>query len=77
MAKVHERILELNLAMVAAADTVAVSSAKYYRNRADVEDSTGFTLTTDTTSAQTSPAEIQLGELVPPPTVIRLVFADF
>lgn len=77
MAKAHERVLELSLTLNAAADTAAVTAAKYYRTRAEVEDATGFTLKIDTVAAQVSPAEIQFGELMPPPTHLRLVFAAF
>jgi hypothetical protein len=74
MAKVHDRVLQLNLTMNAGADTVAVTSASYFRDRGSVA---GYPLTTDTVAAQVSPAEIQFGELVPPPTHIRFVFAPF
>ena len=77
MAKVHDRILELSLTMNAAADTVAVTAVKYYRDRGQLDASNGFTLTHTPTSAQTSPAEIQFGELVPPPTHLRMVYANF
>jgi len=74
MAKVHDRILELTFAADTVGHTVAVSAAKYYRTRADLEDSSGFALTIDNTSAQASPAEFNFGELLPPPTTVRLVF---
>lgn len=77
MAKVHDRIVELSLTMNAAADTVAVTAVKYYRDRAELAAANGLLLTTDTVAAQISPAEIQFGELVPPPTHLRFVFAAF
>jgi hypothetical protein len=77
MAKVHERILEFNITLNAASDNLAVTSLKYYRDRAELAASNGLALSIDTTSAQTSPAEIQLGELMPPPTHVRFVFANF
>lgn len=74
MAKAHDRILELTLVADDSAETIAISAAKFYRTRADLDAASGFSLTIDTTAAQTSPAEIQFGELVPPPTHLRLVF---
>lgn len=63
--------------MNAAADTVAVTAANYYRDRSEIDAATPFVLKIDTTAAQTSPAEIQFGELVAPPTHLRLTFAAF
>lgn len=77
MAKVHDRILELSLTMNAAGDTVAVSAVKYYRDRAELAAANGLNMLFDTVAAQVSPAEIQFGELVPPPTHLRMVFAPF
>lgn len=77
MAKVHDRTLELACTMNAAADTVAVTAVNYYRTDAELAANNPFVLTSTPTSAQTSPADITLGELVPPPTRIRLTFANF
>lgn len=75
--KVHDRILQVNLTMNAAGDTVAVSSVVYFRDRGELAAGNGSKMTIDNTSAQTSPAEIQFGELVPPPTHMQFVFAAF
>jgi hypothetical protein len=77
MAKIHDRVIELALTMNAAADTVAVTAVNYYRDRAQLDASNPIVLSSTPTSAQTSPAEISLGELLPPPTHIRLTFANF
>jgi hypothetical protein len=77
MAKVHERVLELAVTLNAAADTIQVTSAKYSRTRANVEDASGYALSYTPTTAQTSPAEIAFGELLPPPTHLRFTFANF
>lgn len=74
MSKVHDRVLEVNFVFDESDDTVAVSSIQYYRDRAQLDAATGLALKIDTTAAQTSPAEIQFGEIVPPPTHLRLKF---
>jgi hypothetical protein len=75
--KVHDRILELSLTMNAAGDTVAVTAVKYYRDRGKLAAGEAQAMVIDTTAAQTSPAEVAFGELVPPPTHLRMVFAAF
>jgi hypothetical protein len=77
MAKVHERTVEFALTMNAAADTVAVTAVNYYRDDAQLAASAPFALKFDTTSAQTSPADILFGELMPPPTRVRFTFSAF
>jgi len=77
MAKAHDRILEFNIALVAAADTLEVTSAKFYRDRGQLAAGTGFTLTISGGAAGTSPKEVEFGELAPPPTHARFVFAAF
>lgn len=77
MAKVHDRILEFNITLNAAADTLAVTSIKFYRDRAKLAASEGFNIPIDTVAAQTSAAEVQVDETMPPPTHYRFVFANF
>lgn len=74
MAKIHDRIVEITLLTDDSADTLAVSAVKYYRDRGELDASNGLSLSFTPTTAQTSPAEITLGELMPPPTHIRFVF---
>lgn len=77
MAKVHDRIVEFNITLVAAADTLAVDSVKFYRDRAQLDASNGLTINTSGGAAGTSPKEVSLGEVLPPPTIVRFVFANF
>ncbi|HJW27950.1 MAG TPA: hypothetical protein VJ508_01740 [Saprospiraceae bacterium] len=77
MAKVHERIAEFQLTLNAAADTLQVTALNYYRTEAELAAANPFVMTANPLSAQTSPAEILLGENLPPPTKIRFVFAAF
>jgi hypothetical protein len=74
---VTAKILELNITLVAAADTLAVDSAKFYFSRQKQKDSDGYTVPVVGGAAGTSPKEIELGSVLPPPTVIRFVFANF
>lgn len=75
MAKAHDRIVEFTLALVAAADTLAVSAVKYYRDRGQQLAGTGYSIAFSGGSAAVDPVEIVLGELLPPPTHVR--FAGF
>jgi len=77
MAKVHERTIEFAITLNAAADTLAVSALNYYRDDSQLAASTPFALKIDTNAAQTSPADIILGELMPPPTRVRFTFSAF
>jgi hypothetical protein len=77
MAKIHDRIIEFNITLVAAADTLAVDSVKYYRDRGQLDASNGLSLAISGGSAGTSPKEVSLGETMPPPTHARFVFANF
>lgn len=75
MAKIHDRIVEIVFTADCSGHTVAVSGLNYYRTRAKLEDSKPFAITYSPTTAQSvssASAEIALGELLPPPTVIRL-----
>lgn len=77
MAKAHDRIGEAALTLSAAADTIAVTAFNFYRDRAKLAAAVGFALTYSPSSAQTSPAEIQFGEALPPITHLRFVFSPF
>jgi len=76
MAKAHDRILELTVVPEPTGNTVAVTAVKYYRDRAQLDAGNGF-LTSGTVAAGTTGVEVQIGEVLPPPTHIRFVFADF
>lgn len=71
MAKVHDRILELVFVADDSAETVAVSAVNYYRDRSYA---TGFPLKFTQDAALTTGTELAFGELVPPPTHIKLTF---
>ena len=77
MAKIHDRIVEFNIALVAAADTLEVTSVKYYRDRGQLDASNGKLLPITGGAAATSPREIAFGDTMPPPTHVRFVFANF
>lgn len=77
MAKVHDRVVEFNITLNAAGDTLAVDSVKYYRDRGQLTAGNGFTLAIADGSAGTSPKEISFGETMPPPTHARFVFSAF
>lgn len=77
MAKVHDRILEFNVTLNAAGDTLAVDSIKYYRDRGALALGQSITLAQSGGTAGTSPKEVELGETVPPPTHVRFVFSAF
>jgi hypothetical protein len=70
----HDRIVEIVFTAANGAQTVTVSGLNYYRNRAKLIDAAGFKITFSPTTAQAvaNPPEIFLGEILPPPTVIRL-----
>jgi hypothetical protein len=77
MAKAHDRIVELSITPNAGADTIAITAVKYYRDRAQLAASNGFSLAFSGGSAATTGVECALGETLPPPTHIRLVFPTF
>lgn len=77
MAKSHDRIVEFNITLSAAGDTLQVDSVKYYRDRGQLDASNGFALAISGGAAGVSPKEISLGETMPPPTHVRFVFANF
>jgi len=77
MSKAHSRIVELLVTMNAAADTVTVTGVNYYRDEGQLVAATPYALKFTSGSAQTSPSDIFLGELLPPPTQIRFTFSAF
>jgi len=74
MAKVHDRILELVFVADDSAETVVVSAVNYYRSEAEFAASNPFVMTFTQTSPNTTGTDLVLGELLPPPTKIRLTF---
>ena len=72
MGKVHDRILALAVTADEGDDTLVVSGATYYRTRQDYTDGSGFTMEI-TAGAAAASTEIEMGELLPPPTHIVLV----
>jgi len=77
MAKVHDRTIEFAVTMSAAADTVTVTAVNYYRDDSQLAAANTFPLKFTLGAAQTSPSDILLGELMPPPTRVRFTFAAF
>ena len=79
MAKVHLRTLELLVTTNNGAQTVAVTKVNYYRSDAELAAATPFTLAATATESGTalgtavaSPYDVFTGELVPPPSRIRI-----
>lgn len=73
MAKMHDRILELDFTADDSAETVVVNEVNYFRDRSTLP-SSGFALKFTQSSPNTTGTEIALGELLPPPTHILLTF---
>lgn len=79
MAKVHTRTLELKVTTNNGAQTVAVTAVNYYRTDAELAAATPFPLAATAAESGTalgvavaSPYDVFLGELVPPPSRIRI-----
>lgn len=75
MSKAHERVVEIVFTAANGAQTVTVNGLNYYRDRGQLLAATPQKLVfTPSGSAQAValPPEIVLGELLPPPTHIRL-----
>lgn len=70
MGKAHDRVLELDFTADDSAETVVMNSVEYFRTR----DDTAYALKFTQTSPNTTGTEIVLGELLPPPTHIKLTF---
>ena len=71
MAKVHERILEVAITCDESDDSVVATAVNYYRNRGELEDSNPKVLQSTPGSAAAN-HEIVMGEMVPPPSIIRI-----
>lgn len=72
MAKVHERILEILVTADEGDDSLVVTGVRYYRNRGQLDDSNPKVLAA-TPGAAGANTEVEMGEVPPPPTHIRLV----
>lgn len=77
MAKAHDRTIEFAVTLNAAADTVLVTAVNYYRDDGLLAAATPYALKFTSGAAQTTPSDILLGELMPPPTRVRFTFAAF
>lgn len=79
MAKLHVRTLELLVKTNNGAQTVAVTGVNYYRSDAELAAANPFVLAATASESGTalgtavaSPYDVYLGELVPPPSRIRI-----
>lgn len=73
MGKVHDRILTLAVTADESDDSLLVTAVTYYRTRQDYTEGNGFSLTYTAGSASASAHEVEMGELLPPPTHIILI----
>jgi len=71
MAKAHDRILEIALTCDEGDDTTVITAVNYYRHRGQLIDTNPRVLTITAGSAAAN-HETEMGEAVPPPTIIRL-----
>ena len=71
MADVYDRILELEVTADESADTFEVTAVNYYRDRGHLEDSDPKLINFTAGSAAAN-HEVELGEVIPPPSIIRL-----
>lgn len=69
--KAHDRIVEIDVTAAKAAETVVVTAVKYYRDRAMFDAGIAKPMVI-TASAAAANAEVQFGQLLPPPTHIRI-----
>lgn len=69
MAKVHERILELHVECEDGPDTVEVTDVRYFRDRSYAE---GHPLK-HTAGSAAGTHEVEMAQILPPPTHIRIV----
>ncbi len=72
MAKMHDRWLEIVFTTTNGAQQVVASKVNYYRSDSELNAGTPFTLTSVFPVASASPYDIVIGELLAPPTKIRL-----
>jgi hypothetical protein len=70
MGKAHDRIVELVFVADDSSETVVVSEVNYFR----VPEDTKYALKFTQTSPNTTGTLLVLGELMPPPTHIKLTF---
>lgn len=73
MAKAHDRILEINVTCDESDDSIVVTSINYYRDRAHLTDSDPKSIVISAGSASATAHETAFGQVIPPPTHIRLV----
>lgn len=72
MSKVHDRIVAIAITCDEGDDTVVSTAVYYYRNRAALTDSDPEVIKFTAGDAAAN-HELELGQLLPPPTHIRLV----
>jgi hypothetical protein len=78
MARVHKRILELQMTLNAAADSITTTAIKFYRDEGHFQAGNGFAVTYSPATAIVAPGgDIEFGEVFPPPTHLKLTFAAF
>lgn len=71
MSKAQDRILEIDITDDESADTVVVTGMTFYRTRANLEDSDGYS-PAFTAGAAGASTEVELGEVIYFPSIIRL-----
>lgn len=72
MSKIHDRYCEIVFTTANGAQTIVATKVNYYRSKAELDAANPFLITATYPAAAASPYDITLGELLPPPTVIRL-----
>lgn len=70
--RVHQRILEIAVTADESDDTLDATAVKFYRDRQSLVAGQGY-VATFSDNGPAGSLEIELGEVLPPPTVIRLV----
>lgn len=68
----HDRILEIAITCDESGNSVVATALKYYRTRQHLVDADGFNLA-HTAGSAAGTHEIVMGEVMPPPTHIRIV----
>jgi len=71
MAKAHDRILEIVVTADESDDDLVATAVNYYRHRGKLDASEGKSVAF-TAGAASATHEIELGEVTPPPSIIRL-----
>ena len=79
MAKVHHRTIEVVLTTTFTGTLIKVTAVNYYRTDAELAAANPFVLAATATEAgaalgtnQASPFDVYLGELMPPPSRLRI-----